>query len=218
MLERRKPPAWFSQRLARAAGLNRFGTPYFDVVWGETATMIHNGVKRLQVPGFQKCWVIREWKPPEVYGTVPMYFYQNQHNFKPITGGYPYRGRYEILQPLCYSGIVNGKLIHRAVPLSSHILTVIMPLLRETRKLNAAQQQIALREIKRREEEAKTKEIADMIQDASPAYKEPVSFRLQGCRTSLIDKKIEQIQRNWQHAMRTVATLGRGGYGVRKLG
>jgi hypothetical protein len=218
LVSRRQPPKWFQDRLARVAGLNRFGTPNFDVVWGETATVIKDGRRVLQAAGYQKCWVIREWKAPEVYGTVPMYFYQNSMGGKPITGGYPYRGRYEVLQPLCYSGIVNGTLIHRAIPLSSHILKVIIPMLKEAKKLTDFQRLTAVKEIERLKEEQRVKDIAATLEDASPRFKGAVSFSRQGCKNSAVQQKMMQIEQNWKHSMKVVATLGRGGYGIRKVG
>jgi hypothetical protein len=37
-----------------------------------------------------------------------------------------------------------------------------------------------------------------------------VSYQKQGCRTALVDKKIEAMQRNWNRMMTTASRLGRG--------
>lgn len=186
------------------------------MVWGETATVIKDGRRVLQAAGYQKCWVIRVWNAPETYGSVALYYHRECMNGRPVTGGYPYRGRYEILQPLCFSGIVNGKMIHRAVPLSSNILTAIIPVIKQAKKLSEAQRFIALQEMERLKEEEKVKQIADCMQDASPAYKGAVSFSRQGCKNSAVQQKMWQIEQNWKHAMKVISQFGRG-YGARVI-
>ena len=52
--------------------------------------------------------------------------------------------------------------------------------------------------------------IEDAMRDAKLAFKGPVSYARQGCRTHLIDKKIEQMTRNWNRMVTNAKTLGRG--------
>jgi hypothetical protein len=214
--ERRQPPQWFQDALASIGGRNRFGGANFDVVWSQTATIELDGQPKLQCLG-QPCWVLRQWKAPEFYGSQVRYFAENSdESGKSFLGDYPWRGRYEIVQPFRWSGIVNGKLVQEFMPLNSVILMLVVPVIRQCQDVSYLQRLAILQDEHERKELAQQKKIADRLQDASPTWQGPVSFSRQGCKTSLIEKKMYQIQQNMNNAMKVMRTLGRGGYSAHR--
>ena len=68
----------------------------------------------------------------------------------------------------------------------------------------------AIKDQKEREDAADLAMIEDAMRDASLAFKGPVSYARQGCRTSLIDRKVEQMTRQWNKMVTNAKTLGRG--------
>jgi hypothetical protein len=87
---------------------------------------------------------------------------------------------------------------------------MVIPIILQCAEANYYQRRVALKEIHDREEDAKTLRIADRLEDATPAFTGPVSFQRQGCRTSIIEKKIQQIEKNWARAMQFATLVPRG--------
>jgi hypothetical protein len=209
--ERRICPPEYQRRIEQIGGLNRFGTANFDIVWSQTATIIKDGKPTLQADG-DPCWVLRQWKAPETYGTPEIYYSQNydETTGTQILGDYPWRGRYEIVQPFRHRAFVNGKLVKEFLPLNSMVIDMVIPIILQCADASYYQRRVALKEIHDREENAKTLRIADRLEDATPAFKGPVSFQRQGCRTSIIEKKIQQIEKNWAWAMKFASMVPKG--------
>jgi hypothetical protein len=66
-------------------------------------------------------------------------------------------------------------------------------------------------DLKEREDKADVAMIEDVMRDSAVPFKgNAVSYQKQGCRTSLIDKKIEAMQRNWNRMITNASRLGRG--------
>lgn len=201
--ESHKAPEWFTEELTRIGGKNRFGGPNFDVVWSECATIERDGQTVLQCPG-PPCWLLREWNPPEVYGPPETWDSLD-------TGeAWPQFGKYEIVQPFRASQVLNGKLVHEPMPLARLILDMVVPIILAARDYTQEKCRLALQEQKEREEKARENKIADALQDAMPAWLGPVSYARQKLRTSLIDKKAHEIQKQWQHAMAFYAKHAKG--------
>ena len=57
--------------------------------------------------------------------------------------------------------------------------------------------------IKQMENKANLEELTDRMHENMPTYLNPVSYSRQGCRTSIIDKKCEQIQKVWDRIARS---------------
>lgn len=201
--ESRVPPEWFTQELLRVGGKNRYGGANFDVVWSESATIMRDGVEVLQCPG-PPCWLLREWEAPETYG--PEECWSAQETGEP----YPQFGKYEIRQPFRASTVENGKLVHECMPLTPLIFEMVVPIIMLAKDANEEKRALALREKQERDEKAQEDRIADALADAMPAWLGPVSYARQKMRTSLIDKKADQIKRQWQHAMQFYAQHGKG--------
>jgi len=131
----------------------------------------------------EQCWALRKWNDAE--------------------------RRYEVVQPFRWAGIVNGKLVREFMPLNSVIIDKVIPIIRQSQDVSYWQRWLALRAERERIEKAREDRIEANIRNASP-WAGPVSFAAQRMRTSLIDKKIEAIKRNWDRAMYMQRILRRG--------
>jgi hypothetical protein len=68
-----------------------------------------------------------------------------------------------------------------------------------------------MQDLKEREDKADIDMIEDVMRtSALPFGGNAVSYQKQGCRTALVDKKIEAMQRNWNKMMTAASRLGRG--------
>src|SRR5580700_7696778 len=78
-------PPEFQQFITDRFGVNQFGEPLFRISWSKV----------------NPCWNIERWMPPETYGTAEMYsaLFKGPDG-EPIYGEYPWKGRYETIQPL----------------------------------------------------------------------------------------------------------------------
>lgn len=171
--ERRRCPQEFQRRVTRAGGINRYGKPNFDIIWGETATVRTELGTVLQLFGDQ-CWALRQWNEAD--------------------------RRYDVIQPFRWAGVVNGKLVREFMPLNSVIVDRIIPIIKQCKDVKYWKRYMALRDKKERHEKARADRIEDNLRNARP-WTGAVSYAGQRMRTSLIDKKIEGIKKNWDRMM-----------------
>jgi methionine aminopeptidase len=68
----------------------------------------------------------------------------------------------------------------------------------------------AMLEMKEKEDAEELAKIEDAMRDASIAFKGPSSYARQGCRTWHIDKRVEEMNRNWNRIVNNARSLGRG--------
>ena len=213
--ETRKTPPEFQDRITRAFGINRFGTPNFKIVWNQSEFIrtgdkwVRNGreyvgYRDIYKGSGQPCWVIMKWYPPEHYGSPDVYY---DKTYDPVTKLYfvaefPWEGRYEIIQPLVSKEIINGKLVIEHFPLSHYLIDVLMPMMEAHQKLSFAERRAAEQFAKEMEEKKKLEELTDRMHENMPTFLEPVSYSRQGCRTSLIDRKCYAIQQQWERIAR----------------
>jgi len=220
-------------------GKNQFGDPYFKIVWGQSQFIRlgnlwrdKNGRERIgyrdryQVHGMP-CWAIMRWQPPTKYGSPAIYYARSYMAAKVhedgekkfdspdgfyVTGEYPWRGRYEILQALISKEIIDGKLVVTHFPLSHYLIDVVIPMMLAFQRLSKEEQAVARAATKAAEEKATTEFIADYMEESLPRWWGPVSFGGQGIRTSLLDRKMYQIQKHWdrmsQRGRRPIFTKG----------
>lgn len=216
--ETRKCPEEFQARLTRMFGRNQFGEPHFKIVWGQTQLIRmgnlwrdKNGNERLgyreryQAHGMP-CWVIMRWHSPAEYGSPRAYYMNSRMGTADkgfyVTGEYPYRGRYEVVQPLISKEFVGKKLVVTHFPLSHFLIDKLIPLMLEYANLSQRQKQAIQAANKAIEEKKQTEEITDLLEQNMPKFWGPVSYSRQGIRTSLLDRKMEQIQRVWDRMSR----------------
>lgn len=197
-------------------GTNPYGESMWKLAWGPSTTMraagLH-GYRDILMAGPEPCWMILMWEPASVYGSPAMWYYQNldEPTGLQLLGEYPYHGRYRVIHKLIHREMVNGHLKTEAMELSSLIIDVILPMTKAWQSISKESQVEALRY----EQDLREKEIAEKAADAksqyAPAFKgRPISFGRQGCRTSLIDKKIEVLERQFKQLMASAAQYQKG--------
>lgn len=141
------------------------------------------------------------------------------------TGEYPWQGRYEPVQPFmekkfgpkkpsleCVQAhrmvdgkevieditikvMLPGEMIVEHLELNHFLIDAIVPMIEALQRLSVEEQKAAreFEEAERARREAE--ENAECFKENLPVWINPVSFSNQGCRTSLLDRKMEQIQK-----------------------
>jgi hypothetical protein len=214
--ETRETPPEFQARLTALFGTNEWGDPHFKIVWGQSQLIrIGNlwsdkyGNERLEYRDRYQChgmpcWVIMRWKAPVEYGTPEMYYANTFDAFTGlyITGEYPWRGRYESVQPLISKEFVDGKLVIEHFPLSHYLIDMLIPMMLAFQELSEEQKEAARQATAAAEERKATEEIADRMAENLPSFWGPVSFGAGGSRCSVLDKKMDAIQKVWDRLSR----------------
>ena len=215
--ETRECPPEIQDRITRNLGINHFGTPNFKIMWNQSefirigdVWMGKDGNERIGYRDIYKgsgqpCWVIMKWYPPEHYGSPETYY---DKSFDPHTklyfvAEYPWEGRYEIIQPLISKEFIDGKLIIDHFPLTHYLIDVLLPMMEAHQRLTLEERQAAEQFAKQMEEKKKLEELADKMHENMPKWMNPVSYHGQRCRTSIIDQKCHQIQKQWDALARS---------------
>ena len=214
------PQEW-QDRIDEYMGTNPYSEPLFRLSWGQTETMRSGGVwvdgfkgyRDIMVARNSPCWMILMWEPAICYGPPELWYFQNkdEHTGLQTLGEYPYHGRYRVLHQLVNREVVNGKLRTEHLELSSLIVDSIIPMCKVWQDLSKETQvQLLIRDEEIRKEEAAAK-LAASKADYAPAFKgAPLSFSGQGCRSSLIGKKIQVLETQWKQLMSAAAGYERG--------
>jgi len=222
-------PDEFQDRLTQVGGTNDYGEPLFRLVWsqggGDYAVYRAGGAWEIEgLPtriGYRDlligsgipCWALIQWHPAIHYGTPELYYVQNfdQDTGLQILAEYPYFGKYELLYNLRWTEHVGNRLVFESMPLNSFLLDTVVPIITQAKEISWEETKAAMLDQKAKEDQADIDMIADVMQsNAIPFHGNAVSYQKQGCRTSLVDKKIESMQRHWNRIMQTTSKLGRG--------
>lgn len=216
-------PPEFQERLTRIGGVNRYGEPNFLIVWGQSWTVRRGGTweqddgtyfrgYRDVLEDGRPCWILKKWNAPEIYGSPMLWFLQNleESSGLQILGDYPWRGQYETVQPFVWKGMVNGRLVVERMPLNSMILDLVVPIILKCKEATFLQKKAAIQEMEARKDRDELRSVEAKRHDAKMAFRGPVSFARQGCRTSLVDRKVYAIQQHWNEAMRKMRGRGLG--------
>lgn len=221
-------PEEFQERLTEIGGVNRYDEPNFIVIWsqggGPNSTYraggawdveglpSFTGYRDLLVGGGTPSWALLQWHDAYEYGTPEMYYIQNLDEDTQLQtlGEYPYIGRYQMLYNLRWSERVGpAEIKFEAMPLNSYLLETIVPIIMAAKDISWEKTKASMLDIKAREDAADVAMIEDVMRaSALPFHGSPVSYGKQGCRTSLVDKKIEAMQRNWNTIMKRASDLG----------
>jgi hypothetical protein len=209
-LEQRQCPPEYQERITHIFGVNPYGDPLYKVAWSHSEFIRMGNIWRDSYGnerrgyrdrhrGATPCWNIMRWRSPKEYGTPTLYYMQTWDEFSKtfITGEYPWKGRYETLISMYRKQMVNGELVVESFPLSHILIDQIIPLLVEAQSLTLAERKAALQMEQEQREKEESQLTEDVLMHHLPSFYGPVSFSRQGCRTSLIDRKIEQLQRGW---------------------
>lgn len=213
--EQHTVPEWFREAVALAGGKNRFADPNVRVVWSQSpeALIVIDGKLRPEYEGVP-CWLLQSWDAPEVYGSPEMWFRDNKdpQTGRQLFGDFPWKGRYRTLQPLILREVVNGKLVVESLPLSSFILNVMIPLIRQAADVSVEKQRAAMKELEDRKGAEQEARIADALQNAMPAFDGAAFSARTGYCTTTLQRKVYQIEQNMQSALRLYAKLGKGAF------
>jgi hypothetical protein len=216
--ETRKCPPEYQARITRMFGVNRFGEPNFKIVWNQSNFIRlgktwrdNKGRERVgytdvyQGDG-QPCWLIVRWMPPEHYGS-PTTYYRETYSIdgssrKYLVGEYPWKGRYEIVQPMIKKEFVNGNLHISTFPLCHYLIDMVIPMIIQWQELSIEEQMAAKQLAEQEKLKQENAEVAEKMMANMPTWIHPVSYSRQGCRTSLLDQKMFKIQKAWDRMSR----------------
>src|ERR1019366_4084019 len=221
-------PEWFQDKLTSIGGVNPYDEPIFRCVWGQGGQKeclyrsgghwhvegqpSWKGYRSLLVGGGVPGWCLLQWQPAINFG-VPESFYvamlDDETNLSDL-GEYPYSGKYILLYSMVWRDMSSGKMTVESMPLNSFILDTVLPIILEAKEISWEKTQAALKGIKEKEDAADLAIVEDAMRDAQMAFKGPVSYARQGCRTSILDRKVEQMSRHWNRMVTNARTLGRG--------
>jgi hypothetical protein len=90
------------------------------------------------------------------------------------------------------------------------ILDLVVPIILKCKESTFLQRKAAIQEMEARRDRDELRSVEAKRHDANMAFRGPVSFARQGCRTSLVDQKVYAIQKHWNQAMRTMKGRGLG--------
>lgn len=226
-------PQEFQDRLNEVGGFNRYDEPNFKLVWSQGGSPdayyraggvweipgqpSRRGYRDLLVGGGTPSWCLLQWQDPMEYGTPELYY---MHNHDEATGyqtlgEYPYHGRYRVLYNLRWMERTKDGLRFEAMPLNSYLIDTIVPIIMAAKEISWDKTKAVLADMKAREDAGQIAKIEEVMRDrALPFNGAPVSYGRQGCRTALVDKKIEAMQRNWNKISNRAGNLqgskGRG--------
>lgn len=220
--QRLECPPDFQERITAAGGVNKYDEPNFKITWMGTETIRAGGIwENPDLPtvehyrGYRDVladvegegWALRQWMPAEFWGT-PAQWYSD--NFDPscgmqILGGYPYSGRYMTVFPLVYH---DGKKTE-IMPLNSFLIDVVIPIVVMAKEITEIQKLAVIAEHKAKREAAQVSQIESSIRNAYPALGEIRSAAGLSC-LSVVQKKVEAIERHWATGVDFVRQRGRG--------
>ena len=152
-----------------------------------------------------------QWHDASEYGTPEMYYVHNldEQTQLQTLGEFPYSGRYQMLYNLRWTEMRGREMYFEAMPLNSYLLETVVPIITAAKDISWEKTKAAMMDIKAREDAADAAMIEDVMRaSALPFHGSAVSYGKQGCRTSLVDKKIEAMQRNWNQIMKRTSNLG----------
>jgi len=222
-------PQDFQERLTDIGGVNTYDEPNFVLVWSEggephclyragaswagDGQIPFTGYRDLLIGGGTPSWALLQWHRAEEYGTPELYYVQNydQDSDLQTLGEYPYSGRYQMLYNLRWMERTKDGLVFEAMPLNSYLLDTIVPIILQARDISWEKTKAVMLDLKEREDQADLDLIENVMRTSALPFKgNAVSYQKQGCRTALVDKKIEAMQRHWNRIMQTTSKLGRG--------
>jgi hypothetical protein len=221
-------PEWFQEELTRVGGTNRYDQPNFIVRWGmggedectyraggEWAVEgqpSFRGYRDLLIAGGTPSWCLLQWQDGLMFGSPETYYIGNLDEITDLQtlGEYPYTGKYTMLYNMCWRDMQNGKMHIEAMPLNSFILDTVVPIIIQAKEISYEKSMAAIKAQEDKEKAAELVTIEDAMRDAALPFKGPSSYARQGCRTWHIDKKVEQMTRQWNRMMTNAKSLGRG--------
>jgi hypothetical protein len=215
-------PPEFQDAFTREGGTNQYGEPIFKLVWGQYETQRCGGYwqkdgflgyRDFLIAGNDPCWVLMMWKPAESFGSDARWYWHHRDEATGLQelGEYPYHGQYVVIQKLIHRERVNGVMEVEILEVSSLLIDVLLPAVQFWQALNEEEKLTAIRLEMELEENEVLDEMMEAKADCAPAFRgATASYTNQGCRTSVIAKKVEVMERGMRDAMRIAAKFPRG--------
>jgi len=218
----RECPVEFQDRFTRDGGTNPYGEPVFKLVWGPDELQRCGGYwqrdgfvgyRDFQVCGPEPCWVLMMWKPAESFGSDVRWYWHHRDEATGLQelGEYPYSGQYVVIHKLIHYEMLEGRMQAEILEVSGFLVDVLLPAVKFWQALNEEEKLAAINLEMELEENEVLDAMMDAKADCAPAFRgAAASYTNQGCRTSLIAKKVEVMERGMREAMRMAAKMPRG--------
>lgn len=215
-------PVEFQDAFTRAGGTNQYGEPLFKLVWAQYETQRaggywakdgFTGYRDFLIGGNDPCWMLMMWKPAEAFGSDVRWYYHHRDEATGLQelGEYPYSGQYVVIQKLIHREIVDGVMTVENLEVSGFLVDVMLPAVKFWQALTEEEKLAAIQLEMELEENEVLDEMMEAKADCAPAFRgASASYTNQGCRTSLIAKKIHVMERGMADAMRIAARMPRG--------
>lgn len=222
-------PQDFQDKLDEIGGFNRYGGSNFVVRWAQggqeecfyraggawnvEGLPSFKGYRSLLVGGGTPSWMLMQWRPADHYGTPELWYLQgyDEETGLQTLGEFPYFGKYELLYNLRWTEKKGNELKFEAMPLNSYLLDTIVPIIMSAKEVSWEKTKSAMQDLKNKEDAEDISMIEDVMRSNAVPFKgNAVSYTKQGCRTNLIDKKIESMTKHWNSMMRRTNELGKG--------
>lgn len=186
IIEQRTCPEHFQDRITQAGGLNKFGDPNFKIVWAQSETSWQGGHWNNEdgsFTGYRKVlkgdglphWMLMQYieagksaQMPFLPAEGPYSWYLNTKcpdTGLQILGEFPYNGSYQIVMPLITKNVVGGELIIDTMSLSARIISIMIPIIKNSMKVTLAAKLRSMEEDREREKLDRTNMIQDMVRD-----------------------------------------------------
>jgi hypothetical protein len=185
-------PDHFQKRVARAGGLNRYGTPNFKLAWAQTETTRqggrweahgewYTGYRDILLGDGLPHWMLLQWADagksiqmphcaPESDGA---WYEANKCNATGLSllGGYPYQGSYQIALPLRAKWVErdakgNPSMRIHAFPLSTEIIDMMIPIIKATRELSIQVKLASMEDDKKKDDETYSLKVEEAYNDS----------------------------------------------------
>lgn len=206
--ERLVCPPEFQRILTSTFGVNVYGAPLYRIMWGQCdTTRVSNpygGYEDYIMGGEPAAWLVQRWTPAEKWGTPEIFdiVCRDPVADQPLFE-YPEYGKYETIFTLTIKELKDGVLRVTPFPLDYSIIDEIIPFIDEAVQLSVAEQKAIVDRDKALKERAEIETITDRLMDALPTRYGPTSYGRPGCLTSVLDRKMHEIQQVWNRHART---------------
>ena len=131
-----------------------------------------------------------QWQDALAYGTPEILLRRelDEDTALQTLGEYPYSGKIHHAVQHVLARHAERKDEHRGDAPELFVLDTVVPIIMQAKEISYAKTMAALKEQKDKDDAADLAMIEDCMRDAKLAFKGPVSYARQGCRTSIIDK------------------------------
>jgi len=225
--ERNMPPAEFQRRLTELGGLNRYDEPRFRIWWSSYGygdgsyrsggswsvnEAYREGYRDLLRGSGEPCWTLGMWHDAIEYGCPESYFLANYDEASGLQtlGEYPHSGRVEVMFNLRWHERVGNKMEFHTIPLTNHLIDLVLPIIMKAKEISAAKRIEAYKESMRRDEEDQERQIEKRLRDNALPFTGAVSYGRQGIRSTAIDKKMAELQRDWSDLSKKARQFRKG--------